>query len=560
MRGQVHWIVVFLHEQTGFFSLLLWLGSFLCFIAYGMTVYQESNPETRTGYTDPSNLYLGIVLAVVVFVTGCFSFHQTSKAASLMDNFKNMIPKNSMVRRQKSSGGTEGDFETIPARNIVPGDVIKISSGEQVPADVILFQTSEMKVDNSSLTGEPEQLIRKAGETNNNILESENVAFFGTNCTAGSGVGIVFKTGDNSVIGRIASLSDSAEKKETPLSKEIARFILIVSAVAIFLGVAFFIIGWVFKGTDIVTNLVFCIGIIVANVPEGLLATVTVSLALTAKRMYKKNVLVKNLESVETLGSTTCICSDKTGTLTQNRMTVSQMYFDGSIEDCSVNYQLYIKSKEVEEAKPEKDRDEKKILKPRYDVNNPGFKEMVKNIALCTKSIFRYEPQEDVIREEIRKAKNIRIEAVPKGPELGTREYQEQEDMKNKMIEEEKGYNYLKRKVQGDASEAGLIKFAQCVLMYGDEYKEGLEEIREAFPVVEKVSDKGDKVSAEIPFSSDIKFNMFIRDANQKVTDPTNAGDNLTMYIKGAPERILGRCTKIISKGVSYDFDEEQNK
>jgi sodium/potassium-transporting ATPase subunit alpha len=182
-------------------------------------------------------------------------------------------------------------------------------------------------------------------------------------CTNGTGEGIVFKTGDNTVIGRIANLSDSAEKKQTPLSIEIERFIFIVSAVAIFLGVSFFLIGWLVKKTDLVTNLVFCIGIIVANVPEGLLATVTVSLALTAKRMAKKKVLVKNLESVETLGSTSCICSDKTGTLTQNRMTVSQMYFNMDITNCEVNYQVYSKALEKEKLKGE-DFNEKNVNKP----------------------------------------------------------------------------------------------------------------------------------------------------------------------------------------------------
>jgi sodium/potassium-transporting ATPase subunit alpha len=172
-----------------------------------------------------------------------------------------------------------------------------------------------------------------------NIFESPNVAFFGTMCTGGTGKGVVFRTGDETVIGRIANLSQSADKKQTPLSSEIDRFIYIISAVAFVLGISFFIFGQV-KGFDIVKNLVFAIGIIVANVPEGLLATVTVSLTLTAKRMASKFVLVKNMESVETLGSTSCICSDKTGTLTQNRMTVSQIYLDRKVIDASVNIQV----------------------------------------------------------------------------------------------------------------------------------------------------------------------------------------------------------------------------
>lgn len=202
-----------------------------------------------------------------------------------------------------------------------------------------------MKVNNASLTGESDDLLRVCepggkGSNVQNIFEAPNVAFFGTQCTEGSGQGIVIKVGDSTVIGLIASLSQSAEKKETPLSMEIERFICIISAVAIFLGVFFFFFG-VAYGYDYITNLVFAIGIIVANVPEGLLCTVTVSLALTAQRMAKKQVLVKNLESVETLGSTSCICSDKTGTLTQNKMTLSGMYVDRETIDCGVNLQIY---------------------------------------------------------------------------------------------------------------------------------------------------------------------------------------------------------------------------
>lgn len=140
-------------------------------------------------------------------------------------------------------------------------------------------------------------------------------------------MGIVFKTGDNTVIGQIANLAQSAESEDTPLHKEIDRFIKLISAIAVSLGLLFFGLGFIY-GYTVLTNLIYMIGIIVANVPEGLLVTVTVCLALTAKRMAERMVLVKNLEAVETLGSTSCICSDKTGTLTQNKMTVSHIYFD----------------------------------------------------------------------------------------------------------------------------------------------------------------------------------------------------------------------------------------
>ena len=208
----------------------------------------------------------------------------------------------------------------------MPGDIVHLKGGDNIPADIVLFEVSEMKVNNSSLTGESEDLIRKVDGREANILESANVAFFGTMCTDGSGKGIVIRIGDDTVIGRIATLTTSTRAKETPLSNDITNFVHIISAIAFVIGIIFFIFGLFYY--DIILNVIFAIGIIVANVPEGLLATVTVALALTAKRMAAKMVLVKNLQSVETLGSTSCICSDKTGTLTQNRMTVSQLWYN----------------------------------------------------------------------------------------------------------------------------------------------------------------------------------------------------------------------------------------
>lgn len=259
---------------------------------------------------------------------------QTSKSAEMMAQFENFIPPIAYVIR-------DGKEQKIEAKLIVPGDIVLIKGGENIPCDIVVFKSNEMKVNNASLTGESEDILVDPDlEPVANIFESKNVGFFGTACTAGAGTGICFRTGDSTVIGQIANLASSAESAETPLAIEIERFIKIISGVAIFLGTLFFIFGIIYE-YDIITNLVFAIGIIVANVPEGLLATVTVSLALTAQRMAGKMVLVKNLESVETLGSTSCICSDKTGTLTQNRMTVSHMYFNRRVVDASVNLQTH---------------------------------------------------------------------------------------------------------------------------------------------------------------------------------------------------------------------------
>ncbi|CAN0401512.1 unnamed protein product, partial [Laminaria digitata] len=222
-----------------------------------------------------------------------------------------------------------------------------------IPADVRIIECSDnMVVDNAPLTGESEPQKRKNFCTNDEPMETQNLAFFGTSCPEGSATAVVCRVADHTLMGQIAGLAMSTDNEQTPINKEIQHFIMIISSIAITLGVIFFILGFVVK-TKLIANLVFMIGIIVANVPEGLLATVTVCLTLTAKRMHKKQarwtgggrawrVLVKNLEGVETLGSTSCICSDKTGTLTQNIMTVAQIVYgqeDGThIEVCALYF------------------------------------------------------------------------------------------------------------------------------------------------------------------------------------------------------------------------------
>nr|ACB20770.2 ouabain-insensitive sodium-ATPase alpha-subunit [Cavia porcellus] len=270
-------------------------------------------------------LYLGVVLSAVVIITGCFSYYQEAKSSKIMDSFKNMVPQQALVIRN-------GEKMSINAEDVVVGDLVEVKGGDRIPADLRIISANGCKVDNSSLTGESEPQTRSPDFTNENPLETRNIAFFSTNCVEGTARGIVVYTGDRTVMGRIATLASGLEGGQTPIAAEIEHFIHIITGVAVFLGVSFFILSLILEYTWL-EAVIFLIGIIVANVPEGLLATVTVCLTLTAKRMARKNCLVKNLEAVETLGSTSTICSDKTGTLTQNRMTVAHMWFDNQIHE-----------------------------------------------------------------------------------------------------------------------------------------------------------------------------------------------------------------------------------
>uniref|UniRef100_A0A4W4FZC4 Sodium/potassium-transporting ATPase subunit alpha n=1 Tax=Electrophorus electricus TaxID=8005 RepID=A0A4W4FZC4_ELEEL len=310
--------VKFCKQLFGGFCTLLWIGAFLCFTAFAIQFTTENEPAN-------DNLYLGIVLAAIVVITGFFSYYQESKSSKIMDSFKNLVPHQALVIR-------DGEKKSINAEEVVAGDLVEIKSGDRVPADLRIISAHGCKVDNSSLTGESEPQTRTPEFSNENPLETRNIVFFSTNCLEGSARGIVINTGDHTVMGRIAILASSLEGGKTPIAKEIEHFIHIITVVAVCLGMSFFILS-LMLGYGWLEAVIFLIGIIVANVPEGMLATVTVCLTLTAKRMAKKNCLVKNLEAVETLGSTSTICSDKTGTLTQNRMTVAHMWFDNQIHE-----------------------------------------------------------------------------------------------------------------------------------------------------------------------------------------------------------------------------------
>jgi sodium/potassium-transporting ATPase subunit alpha len=484
------WWAMLLHEYTQPFALMLWAGSALCFIAYGL------DPS------DPSNLYLGIVLAIVIGITGLVTFLQNAKSDSVMEGFKNFIPLKCKVLR-------DGKVDEIQASKLVTGDIIVVKNGEKIPADIRIIECKEMRVDNSSLTGESEPLLRKPECDNpEKILETKNVAFFGSKCVAGGGKGMVFNIGDKTIIGQIANLTESADAGETPLRKELNRFIALITIIALSLGLIFFCLGFVLK-YGIVANLVFAIGIIVANVPEGLLATITITLSVASIRMQAKKVLVKNLESVETLGSTSCICSDKTGTLTQNKMTIENLFFDGKIVK-GANRETFGKD-----------------FPYQYDINSRGFKELHECAIIGSEATFS-------------NALPDRLQAAVNNLNKDAADFKE----KKKAIEEEwkvtlSKMPYKDRPVNGDASETGIVKFFQPI--------QDVEQTRARFEIgVQK-----DGAKSLVPFGSEHKFAL-------KVVRSKTEDSEWCVYLKGAPERVWDKCSKVLVGGNDVSLDKIQ--
>lgn len=310
--GKQSLLVRYFKQYKNFFSLLLLFGSILSFIAE---------------WLDPGqgNIFIAIALLGVVILNGTFTFIQEYQAERIMASFKNLIPPKTKVLR-------DGEITEILATDIVVGDVIFLEEGDKIPADGRLIEENSLKVDNSPITGEAEPQLRSLDCTHPNILECRNMVFSGTLVQTGNGKAIIFGTGSDTQIGKLAALTEQTASVDTPIRKELNDFIKIISAIAIFLGISFFIVGFLIQDTFL-ANLIFAIGIIVANVPEGLLPTVTLALSLASKRMAKRNALIKQLESVETLGSTTVICTDKTGTLTQNKMAIHSVYTGSGMLD-----------------------------------------------------------------------------------------------------------------------------------------------------------------------------------------------------------------------------------
>uniref|UniRef100_A0A8C7NGW1 Sodium/potassium-transporting ATPase subunit alpha n=1 Tax=Oncorhynchus mykiss TaxID=8022 RepID=A0A8C7NGW1_ONCMY len=404
--------VKFCRQLFGGFSMLLWIGAMLCFLAYGIQAASEDEPAN-------DNLYLGVVLSVVVIVTGCFSYYQEAKSSKIMDSFKNLVPQQALVVR-------DGEKKNINAEEVV---------------------TSAPELRLVSKWTTPPSLVNLSPR---HVLRISPMTTPWRQGTLPSSLPTVLKVNNFCIV----------------INTEIEHFIHIITGVAVFLGVSFFVLSLIL-GYGWLEAVIFLIGIIVANVPEGLLATVTVCLTLTAKRMAKKNCLVKNLEAVETLGSTSTICSDKTGTLTQNRMTVAHMWFDNQIHEADTT---------------------ENQSGTCFDKSSATWASLARVAGLCNRAVF---------------------------------------------LAEQNNVPILKRDVAGDASESALLK---CIELCCGSVKD----MREKYSKI-----------AEIPFNSTNKYQLSI---HKNIV----AGEsNHLLVMKGAPERILDRCSTILIQGKEQTLNDE---
>lgn len=408
-----------------------------------------------------ANEYLGAILIIVAFLNAFIEWYQGQKADAILSSFLSMMPPSCKVVRG-------GQISSIPAQELVNGDIVFVKMGDKVPADIVLFSASDVKVDNSSLTGESEPQQRTVLPEGDHVrpVEARNILFNSTLVVSGECFGIVVRTGDNTFIGQIAGLTGGEGDNKSPLAQEIDDFVKIISAVAITTAILFFGvgIGTTYKG-KVTATVIFAVSVLVAWVPEGLPATVTLLLSIAAKRMAKANVLVKDLQGVETLGALTMLATDKTGTLTRNQMTVTALWSNLTMKSA---FESHNDEVEVQPFKKE----------------DPGVREILEICTLCSKVKF-----------------------------------------------DNMDLPFDQREILGDATESGLTRFAGKNLEF--------DQIREKHSEV-----------YSIPFNSTAKWALVV------VNKPHRNGD-LTLYLKGAPERVLARCSHVLINGEAVPMTDQ---
>ena len=298
-------------EFTHFFALVLWAAAVL---ALSAEYFQPGEGVGR----------LGIAIVGVIVVNGLFSFWQEYKAERALAALRQLLPPKVTVWRDGAATQRAADL-------LVPGDVVSLDEGDLVPADCRVIDSLGLRVNTATVTGESRpRACEAAPSQEESPLFARNLLLAGTAVVSGQGRAVVFATGMRTEFGRIAHLTQSAGEAVSPLQREIVRLSRLVAVLACGLGVLFFSIGHAL-GMPFWANLLFAIGIIVANVPEGLAPTVTLALAMATQRMARRNALVRHLPAVEALGAATVICCDKTGTLTQNRMAVRRVWVAGAL-------------------------------------------------------------------------------------------------------------------------------------------------------------------------------------------------------------------------------------
>ena len=308
-RAGLRWPGELAAQLTHPLALLLWVAAGLSFAV--------------------GNGVIAVAILLVIVLNAGFALAQELQAERAVEALADYLPQQATVLRS-------GEPRTLDVAGLVPGDVIVLEEGERVPADVRLIEGA-LDVDISTLTGESATVLRSAELVDVDVprLSARDLAFMGATCTEGEARAVVFATGMHTEPGRIAALSQRVDVERSPLERQVRRVAWLIAGVAVAMAIAFVPIAVFAAGLSVANAVVFAVGLLAGNVPEGLLPVITLALAVAVRTLAKRGAVVKRLSAVETLGSTDVICTDKTGTLTENRMRPVAAWTDGGLTDLS---------------------------------------------------------------------------------------------------------------------------------------------------------------------------------------------------------------------------------
>jgi cation-transporting ATPase F len=435
------------------------------------------------------------VIFGVVLVNSLVGFIQESKASKAIESLAKMVVTEASVVRSK------GKRVRIPSIEIVPGDIVLLRSGDKVPADIRLFSTRELRIDESLLTGESVPTDKSSSDVlslDTVISDRKNMAFAGTMVTYGQGMGLVVATGDNTETGHISENISTAQELVTPFSRKLGQFSKFLLYVVIGLAATNFVVGLIQQQHNPINLFTASVALAVAAIPEGLPAAVTITLSIGASRLAKGHSIIRKLPAVETLGSTTVICSDKTGTLTENQMTVKEILAGG--------FRYYIGGNGY-------------IPKGRFVImkDNNNYKD-IQNAIINNSN---YYASKNLNKKRV-------VDNVAAYPVL--KECLIAGILCNESHLIEKDGNW---QIKGDPTEGSLIVSAR---------KAGLTEV--------ELSYRMQRIDI-IPFESHLQY-MATLHANKNKTIDIDDSDNNIIYVKGSVEKVLEKC--------GYIAFEEQKK
>lgn len=502
-----------------------------------------------------------IIIASIVLLNALIGFFQEYKAERAIEALRNMLQPKARVLR-------DNEEKLIDAKLLVPGDVIVLSEGDKVPADCQLINANELTINESVLTGESVPVSKHmAIETGGGSMQSgsseyaafhatkltdssglsdlsssrelanEHKLFMGTEVAHGTALALVIATGGATEFGKIAQLTTETKKDLSPLQKELKHIGGVVGKITLIIATLLFLVGLLIQKRDLVDTMLFAISVAVAAVPEGLPTTITVALALGVQRLAKNNAIVKQLSSVETLGSTTVICSDKTGTLTKNEMTVQQLFLDShSVAITGVGYEpvgeLSAYKSELQSNAPTNFITFTKDTLHLLAYKNPVFYEhlelLMRSAVLCNNARLTFVESPVALPGAQKKGVFSFLNSSTKNSNTALYESAQEEHVTLNLS------GTGSWKILGDPTEGALLTAAEKAGYSGVEI---LTQYRRIF---------------ELPFDSQTK-RMIVCAENTQTHE-------VTAYAKGAPDGLLNLCTTILEDGKIVELTEEKKK